>query len=145
MNFCTVVSVRTHLTKWTWTNHVGQVIGLLALSLLTLNLIILMTSGTNWVFKLNSVICILHLKVVKTIHSSVQLNTPVSLHLDDSYSTFYTSDDYPIIKYLQQPLYFEVELTRSSNPQLSLELENCWATLNEDRTTQPRWNLLING
>ncbi|XP_036943052.1 uncharacterized protein LOC119012925 [Acanthopagrus latus] len=74
-----------------------------------------------------------------------KLQVTMRLALDDSYSTFYTSDDYPIIKYLQQPLYFEVELTRSSNPQLSLELENCWATLNEDRTTQPRWNLLING
>lgn len=70
----------------------------------------------------------------------------VSLHLDESYSVFYTVDDYPIAMYLQQPLYFEVELlTRSRNSKLSLELENCWATLDEDRTSQPRWNLIING
>uniref|UniRef100_A0A671W4U6 ZP domain-containing protein n=1 Tax=Sparus aurata TaxID=8175 RepID=A0A671W4U6_SPAAU len=74
-----------------------------------------------------------------------ELQITMRLALDDSYSAFYTGDDYPIIKYLQQPLYFEVELMRSSNPEVSLELENCWATLDEDRTTQPRWNLLING
>lgn len=68
----------------------------------------------------------------------------VSLHLDDSYSVFHGVEDYPVAKYLQQPLYFEVEL-RSTNPGVSLELENCWATLDNDRTSQPRWNLIING
>lgn len=58
---------------------------------------------------------------------------------------FHSVEDYPIARYLQQPLYFEVELMKSANPQLSLELENCWATLDEDRTSQPRWNLIING
>uniref|UniRef100_A0AAQ6IPS3 ZP domain-containing protein n=1 Tax=Anabas testudineus TaxID=64144 RepID=A0AAQ6IPS3_ANATE len=69
----------------------------------------------------------------------------VSLHSDKSYSLFYREEDYPISKYLQQPLYFEVELMRSRNPKVSLELENCWATLKEDRMSQPRWNLIIDG
>lgn len=58
---------------------------------------------------------------------------------------FYNTEDYPLAKYLQEPLYFEVELTGSKNPQVSLELENCWATLGSNRTSQPRWNLIING
>ena len=67
------------------------------------------------------------------------------LYADDSYSKFAQPEDYPIAKYLQQPLHFEVALMRSTNPQVSLELENCWATQDEDRTSQPRWNLIING
>ncbi|XP_070781578.1 uncharacterized protein [Enoplosus armatus] len=75
-----------------------------------------------------------------------ELKVAMRLALDDSYSVFHRVEDYPVAKYLQQPLYFEVELLmESTNPKLSLELENCWATLDEDRTSQPRWNLLING
>lgn len=69
----------------------------------------------------------------------------VSLHLDDSFREFYRLEDSPIMKHLQQPLYFEVELMSAINPQVSLELENCWATLDEDKMSQPRWDLIING
>ncbi|XP_041661286.1 uncharacterized protein LOC121521400 isoform X2 [Cheilinus undulatus] len=74
-----------------------------------------------------------------------ELQVEMRLALDDSYTEFYNVEDYPVAKYLQQPLYFEVELMRSTNPRVSLELENCWATLDDDRTSQPRWNLIING
>ncbi|TMS12097.1 Zona pellucida sperm-binding protein 2 [Larimichthys crocea] len=74
-----------------------------------------------------------------------ELQVAIRLATDNSYSMFHSVEDYPIARYLQQPLYFEVELMKSANPQLSLELENCWATLDEDRTSQPRWNLIING
>ncbi|XP_074542014.1 uncharacterized protein LOC141802364 [Halichoeres trimaculatus] len=74
-----------------------------------------------------------------------ELQVEMRLALDDSYREFYRIEDYPLARYLQQPLYFELELMRSTNPKISLELENCWATLNEDRTSQPRWNLIING
>ncbi|XP_054618286.1 uncharacterized protein LOC129172507 [Dunckerocampus dactyliophorus] len=74
-----------------------------------------------------------------------ELQVALRLAVDDSYNEFYGDSDYPISKYLQQPLYFEVELMRSMNPKVSLELESCWATVDEDRTSQPRWNLIING
>nr|XP_057913633.1 uncharacterized protein LOC131107537 isoform X2 [Doryrhamphus excisus] len=74
-----------------------------------------------------------------------ELQVALRLAIDDSYNEFYGDSDYPISKYLQQPLYFEVELVRSMNPKVSLELENCWATVDEDRASQPRWNLIING
>ncbi|XP_071396804.1 uncharacterized protein [Centroberyx affinis] len=73
------------------------------------------------------------------------LQIAMRLASDASYSQFHRVEDYPIAKYLRQPLYFEVELMRSTNPKVTLELENCWATLTEDRTSQPRWNLIING
>uniref|UniRef100_A0A3P9KZA9 Uncharacterized LOC101170068 n=1 Tax=Oryzias latipes TaxID=8090 RepID=A0A3P9KZA9_ORYLA len=78
-------------------------------------------------------------------NSEGQLHVVMRLSLDDSYSNFQMLEDFPIAKYLQQPLYFEVELKRSTNPQVSLELENCWATQEDDKTSQPRWNLIING
>lgn len=77
--------------------------------------------------------------------TSLQSRLTPSLLSDDSYSMFYNTEDYPLAKYLQEPLYFEVELMGSKNPQVSLELENCWATLGNNRTSQPRWNLIING
>lgn len=49
-----------------------------------------------------------------------------------------------MVKYLRQPLYFEVGLMQSTDPQLELILENCWATLHEDRASLPRWDIIIN-
>ncbi|XP_071058022.1 zona pellucida sperm-binding protein 2-like [Pseudochaenichthys georgianus] len=65
--------------------------------------------------------------------------------LDDSYSAFHRVEDDPITKYLQQPLYFEVELMGSYNPKVSLELAHCWATLEEDKMSLPQWDLIVNG
>ncbi|XP_030577378.1 uncharacterized protein LOC115774309 [Archocentrus centrarchus] len=74
-----------------------------------------------------------------------QLQVAMRLALDDSFKEFHRLEDFPIVKYLQQPLYFEVELMSSTNPRVSLELENCWATLAEDKMSQPRWDFIING
>ncbi|XP_057679147.1 uncharacterized protein LOC130907748 isoform X1 [Corythoichthys intestinalis] len=74
-----------------------------------------------------------------------QLQVVLRLSMDDSYTSFYGTADYPVSKYLQHPLYFEVALMRSTNPRVSLELESCWATIDKERTSKPRWNLIING
>lgn len=65
--------------------------------------------------------------------------------LDDSYTTFHTEADYPVFKFLQEPVYFEVELKGTKLADISLELDSCWATLDSDRFSQPRWNLIIKG
>ncbi|XP_054910138.1 uncharacterized protein LOC129375232 [Poeciliopsis prolifica] len=78
-------------------------------------------------------------------NSKGQFQVVMRLALDDSYSAFQNFEDYPVATYPQQPLYFEVELLKSTSPPVSLELENCWATQEEDRTSQPRWHLIING
>uniref|UniRef100_A0A3Q4AHM8 ZP domain-containing protein n=1 Tax=Mola mola TaxID=94237 RepID=A0A3Q4AHM8_MOLML len=54
----------------------------------------------------------------------------------------YQEHDYPVEKYLREPLYFEVVL-ESTDSHLELILENCWATLNEDRTSLPSWDIII--
>lgn len=65
--------------------------------------------------------------------------------LDDSYTRFHSAADYPVTKYLQEPVYFEVELKGTKLAYVSLELDSCWATLDSNRLSQPRWNLVING
>ncbi|XP_036830212.1 zona pellucida sperm-binding protein 4-like [Oncorhynchus mykiss] len=74
-----------------------------------------------------------------------RLMVRMRLAQDASYNTFHQEEDYPVVRYLRQPLHFEVELTRSSDPKVALVLDHCWATLNEDRGSRPRWNLIING
>ncbi|XP_070781644.1 zona pellucida protein AX 1 [Enoplosus armatus] len=71
-----------------------------------------------------------------------QLMAQMRLSHDSSYELFYQAEDYPVVKFLRQPLYFEVELMES-DPQLELILKNCWATLNEDRTSLPSWDIIV--
>ncbi|CAL8318011.1 unnamed protein product [Merluccius merluccius] len=72
-----------------------------------------------------------------------QLMVQMKLALDESYELFYQTQDYPVQKYLRQALYFEVVLLQSGNPQLELILDNCWATLQEERTSLPRWDIIV--
>uniref|UniRef100_A0A8C5BZE3 ZP domain-containing protein n=1 Tax=Gadus morhua TaxID=8049 RepID=A0A8C5BZE3_GADMO len=72
------------------------------------------------------------------------LEVVIRMASDESYTMFHGPEEYPIPKYLQEPFFFEVELI-STNPHVSLELENCWATLTADSSSLPRWNLIING
>ncbi|XP_068433639.1 uncharacterized protein [Clinocottus analis] len=73
-----------------------------------------------------------------------ELEFEMRLAVDNSYSKFYSVDAEPITKYLQEPLYFEVELMKSRNPKVSLALVYCWAT-EDNRTSLPKWDLIING
>ncbi|MBN3271753.1 ZP2 protein, partial [Polyodon spathula] len=52
-------------------------------------------------------------------------------------------EDYPVVKYLRRPLYFEVELLYSRDPQAELFLDNCWATYSADRTSSPKWDVAV--
>ncbi|XP_041832378.1 zona pellucida protein AX 1 [Melanotaenia boesemani] len=73
---------------------------------------------------------------------SGHLMVQMRLAQDHSYNYFYQAEDYPVEKHLRQPLYFEVEL-QSSDPHLELILENCWATRQEDRTSVPSWDIIV--
>lgn len=64
--------------------------------------------------------------------------------IDSSYKQFYKAEDYPVEKYLRQPLFFEVEL-ESTDSHLELVLENCWANLQEDKTSVPSWDIIVDG
>ncbi|XP_031178343.1 uncharacterized protein LOC116066418 [Sander lucioperca] len=72
-----------------------------------------------------------------------QLMVHMRLSQDSSYHNFYKAEDYPVETYLRQPLYFEVELMESSDPKLELILENCWATLHNNRTSLPSWDIIV--
>ncbi|XP_068198933.1 zona pellucida protein AX 1 [Antennarius striatus] len=74
---------------------------------------------------------------------SGRLMVEMRLAEDSSYKLFYQAEDYPVVRYLRQPLYFEVALMESTDPQLELVLENCWATLHEERTSLPSWDLIV--
>ncbi|KAK2890066.1 hypothetical protein Q8A73_018366 [Channa argus] len=73
-----------------------------------------------------------------------QLMVQMRLARDSSYKQFYQAGDFPVVKYLRQPLYFEVELMQSTDTQLELILETCWATLYENRTSVPSWDIIVN-
>ncbi|KAF4099816.1 zona pellucida protein AX 1 [Onychostoma macrolepis] len=74
-----------------------------------------------------------------------ELQVVLRLALDGSYSNFYVKEDYPVVQYLRSPLFFEVALLQSTDPQIELVLENCWATLKEDWNSTPRWDLVVDG
>ncbi|XP_024147461.1 uncharacterized protein zpax1 [Oryzias melastigma] len=76
---------------------------------------------------------------------SGHLMVQMRLAQDASYQIFYQVEDYPVQKFLREPLYFEVELMQSSDPKLEVVLENCWATSKEERNSLPSWDIIING
>uniref|UniRef100_A0A673BPP8 Zona pellucida protein AX 1 n=1 Tax=Sphaeramia orbicularis TaxID=375764 RepID=A0A673BPP8_9TELE len=74
-----------------------------------------------------------------------QLMVQMRIAKDVSYESFHAAEDYPVTKYLKEPVYFEVELMHSVDQHLELILMNCWATLEQDRTSLPSWDIIING
>ncbi|XP_067239307.1 zona pellucida protein AX 1 [Chanodichthys erythropterus] len=74
-----------------------------------------------------------------------ELQVVLRLSRDGAYNNFYEEEDYPVVQYLRSPLFFEVVLLQSTDPQIELVLENCWATLKEGRNSTPRWDLIVDG
>ncbi|XP_020497136.2 uncharacterized protein zpax1 [Labrus bergylta] len=72
-----------------------------------------------------------------------QLMVQMKLAHDSSYKLFYKAADFPVAGILRMPLFFEAELIKSTDPQLDLSLENCWATLHEDRLSLPSWDIIV--
>ncbi|XP_072000243.1 uncharacterized protein [Engystomops pustulosus] len=77
-------------------------------------------------------------------NGSASLDLVLRLSKDDAYNVFYEDAEYPVVKYLREPLYFEVELLHRSDPQLELFLDSCWATTTPDMRSLPMWPIVDN-
>ncbi|NXS93865.1 ZP4 protein, partial [Jacana jacana] len=74
---------------------------------------------------------------------------PLSLELrlasDESYTSYYTDSDYPIVKTLRDPVYAEVKILQRTDPDLVLVLHNCWATPSINPQQELQWPVLVDG
>ncbi|NWT50038.1 ZP2 protein, partial [Erythrocercus mccallii] len=69
----------------------------------------------------------------------------LKLFKEKSYSEPYQESEYPVVKYLREALYFEVELLQPKDARLDLNLDECWATNSQSQDSLPRWHILIHG
>ncbi|NXS64736.1 ZP2 protein, partial [Pandion haliaetus] len=69
----------------------------------------------------------------------------LKLFKEKSYSEPYQELEYPVVKYLREALYFEVELLQPKDARLELNLDDCWATNSQSQDSIPQWPILING
>ncbi|XP_069812064.1 zona pellucida sperm-binding protein 4-like [Dendropsophus ebraccatus] len=80
---------------------------------------------------------------------SVSASGPLTLEMriarDEDYMSYYMDNEYPVTKFLQDPLYLEVQILRRTDQGLILMLDNCWATPSSDPTQQVQWPILLNG
>ncbi|NXJ02941.1 ZP2 protein, partial [Psophia crepitans] len=73
------------------------------------------------------------------------LGLSLKLFKEKSYSDPYQESEYPVVKYLREALYFEVELLWPKDARLELNLDDCWATNSQSLDSLPQWPIIING
>uniref|UniRef100_A0A8C4T8Y1 Zona pellucida glycoprotein 2 n=1 Tax=Erpetoichthys calabaricus TaxID=27687 RepID=A0A8C4T8Y1_ERPCA len=64
---------------------------------------------------------------------------------DEMYRIPYRDQDYPVVKYLRDPIYLEVQVLNRQDPNIELVLENCWATASPNPISLPRWAVIAAG
>ncbi|NXB22492.1 ZP2 protein, partial [Rhagologus leucostigma] len=69
----------------------------------------------------------------------------LKLFKEKSYSEPYQESEYPVVKYLREALYFEVELLQPKDARLDLNLDDCWATNSQSQDSLPQWQILVHG
>ncbi|NXL24791.1 ZP1 protein, partial [Setophaga kirtlandii] len=74
---------------------------------------------------------------------------PLGLQLriatDESYSSYHSVGDFPLVRVLRDPIYVEVRLLQKTDPNLVLVLHHCWASPGSHATSQPQWPILVEG
>ncbi|NXO15638.1 ZP2 protein, partial [Oriolus oriolus] len=69
----------------------------------------------------------------------------LKLFKEKSYSEPYQESEYPVVKYLREALYFEVELLQPKDARLDLNLDDCWATNSQSQDSLLQWHILTHG
>ncbi|XP_025900724.1 zona pellucida sperm-binding protein 2-like isoform X2 [Nothoprocta perdicaria] len=67
------------------------------------------------------------------------------LFKEKTFSNPYRESEYPVVKYLREALYFEVQLLQPEDVRLELNLKDCWATNSQSGDSHPQWSILRNG
>uniref|UniRef100_A0A3P8XUF9 Zona pellucida sperm-binding protein 4 n=1 Tax=Esox lucius TaxID=8010 RepID=A0A3P8XUF9_ESOLU len=60
-----------------------------------------------------------------------------------AFTSYYTQEEFPVVKVLRQPVYVEVRILERKDPNLVLMLDYCWATSSPSPVSMPQWELLI--
>lgn len=62
-----------------------------------------------------------------------------------AYNSFYSMNEYPVQKVLRENVYVDVRILDRSDPDLHLQLGDCWVTTEENAYSPHRWDLLRGG
>ncbi|XP_029436628.1 uncharacterized protein LOC115078115 [Rhinatrema bivittatum] len=69
----------------------------------------------------------------------------LSMATDGTYTAFYSSEDFPVLKLHMEPLFFQAELTlpQGPSPRASVVLQECWGTGAPEPDYFPQWDFIV--